>query len=223
MRCPDRAPRLTVLFDLDGTLTDPKPGITRSIGYALERMNCSAPDPDSLVWCIGPPLRGSFARLLASDDPQTIEKAIALYRERFSDVGLLENELYEGIPEALNTLKQAGLKLFVATSKPRVYADRIIRHFAIDSLLEAVYGSELDGAYDDKGELISHILRCESIDARKCLMVGDRVHDLLGARSNGMGFVGVLCGYGSAEELKDADALCATPNELVAAIQGLLP
>ena len=137
-----------IFFDLDGTLTDPKPGITRSIQYALQKLDHhTIPTEDELTWCIGPPLRASFAKILGADDHA--DRAVSLYRERFSDIGLYENGVYDGISEVLATLSQSGQRLFVATSKPHVFAERIVEHFGLRHHFEHVFGSELDGTLTD--------------------------------------------------------------------------
>src|SRR5665213_2239588 len=144
----------TIFFDLDGTLTDPKPGITRSIQYALHKLEQSTiPTEDQLTWCIGPPLRASFVKLLGGE--ASADLAVSLYRERFSDVGLYENSLYAGIRDVLSTLRNTGHRLFVATSKPHVFADRIIDHFDLRHHFDHVYGYELDGSRVDKSDLLA--------------------------------------------------------------------
>jgi phosphoglycolate phosphatase len=210
---------MNLLFDLDGTLTDPFTGITKCIGYALHMLGRESPSRESLRWCIGPPLKESFAKLLASDDDAITEKAVAFYRERFSTVGLFENEVYDGIPEALGALQKNGHTLYVATSKPAVYAERIIAHFGLQRYFKCVFGSELDGARSDKTSLISHILQRELISPSETSMIGDRVHDIVGATENGIYGFGVLWGYGTKDELKNsgARAFFSTPKELVAA------
>ena len=134
----------TVFFDLDGTLTDPKIGITTSIQYALAKFDVAIPTQDELTWCIGPPLHASFKALLGTTDADA-DRAVDLYRERFSDVGLFENTLYAGIEETLTDVAVTGRRLFVATSKPHVFADRIIDHFGLRQHFVRVFGSELDG------------------------------------------------------------------------------
>jgi phosphoglycolate phosphatase len=203
-----------ILFDLDGTLSDPKPGITRSIQFALEKLGREVPPADDLTWCIGPPLLGSLEKILG--DRAEAEEALRLYRERFAEIGLYENALYPGILSALATLSGDGHRLFVATSKPTVFADRIIAHFELSDFFEAVYGSELDGTRTDKGELLAHIVRETGIDPQAATMIGDRSHDIIGARKNGMQTLGVLYGYGSEAELRNAgaDALVRSPDEL---------
>ncbi len=205
----------TIYFDLDGTLTNPKPGITRSIQYALEKLDRAAPSEDELTWCIGPPLRASLKKLLGTDD--LADQALSLYRERFGDIGIFENEVYPGIEQTLSVLAKSGRRLFVATSKPIVYAERIIDHFKLTDYFERVFGSELDGTRADKTELLGYALQATRVDSARAIMIGDRSHDMIGARNNGMTAVGVLYGYGSQAELVDAGAhhVCATPRNLL--------
>lgn len=197
----------TLLFDLDGTLTDPKVGITESIRYALDKMERPYPPDASLDWCIGPPLQETFATLLQTDDPQLPIEALRLFRERFGTVGLFENEPYPDIANVLGQLQAAGLRLFIATSKPAVYARRIVEHFDLARYFLQVYGSELDGRFTHKNELIHHILQQEALAADQTLMIGDREHDVLGAKANHVAAAGVTWGYGSAQELTAAGAL----------------
>jgi phosphoglycolate phosphatase len=203
-----------VYFDLNGTLTDPKPGITRSIQYALGRLDREVPPEDALTWCIGPPLQASLKKLLGTDD--LVERAVSLYRERFADVGLFENRVYPGVEETLSAVASSGRRLFVATSKAIVYAERIIDHFKLRIYFERVFGSELDGTRSDKTELLGYALKTTGVDRSQAIMIGDRSHDMIGARNNKMTAVGVLYGYGSKQELLDAGAhrICATPQEL---------
>jgi phosphoglycolate phosphatase len=207
-----------IFFDLDGTLTDPKPGITRSIQYALQKLDHpTIPTEDELTWCIGPPLRASFATMLGD---HVADQAVVLYRELFSDVGLYENGVYDGIGDVLAKLCTAGHRLFVATSKPHVFAERIIDHFGLRPNFERVFGSELDGTRVDKSHLLEYALREVSVDPSKSLMIGDRSHDMVGAKNNGMQRIGVLYGYGSRDELLEAGAqhVCATPGEILRCI-----
>jgi phosphoglycolate phosphatase len=207
-----------IYFDLDGTLTDPKPGITRSIQYALQRLDHpTIPTEDELTWCIGPPLRASFVRMLGD---HVADRAVALYRERFSDIGLYENRVYDGIGEVLTTLGASGHRLFVATSKAHVFAERIIDHFGLRNHFERVFGAELDGTRADKSHLLEHALKAAAVDPAKTLMIGDRSHDMVGAKNNGMKGIGVLYGYGSRDELLEAGAqhVCATPQAILGCI-----
>jgi phosphoglycolate phosphatase len=208
---------ITVLFDLDGTLTDPREGITRSIAHALERMGIAPPALDDLVFAIGPPLRASLASLIGTDAPSAVEQAIRHYRERFADVGLFENRPYDGIAEALDTLAARGARLMVATSKPEVYARRIVEHFALGAHFEAVHGCELDGTREDKRELIAHMIPRHGLDASRAVMVGDRGVDMRAARHHGLAGLGALWGYGSRAELVEhgAHALCEAPGAIV--------
>jgi phosphoglycolate phosphatase len=192
----------TILFDLDGTLTDPFEGITRSIQYALDKMSAVVPEADDLRWCIGPPLWDSFRVLLETDDKAELDRAVAFYRERFTVTGLFENTLIEGIPETLESLSAAGFKMHVCTSKPHAYAGRIVEHFELMRFFGKVYGSELDGTRSAKSELISHILEQENIAPSEAVMIGDRKHDLIGANTNDVAGIGALWGYGSHEELE---------------------
>jgi phosphoglycolate phosphatase len=145
---------------------------------------------------------------------------MALYRERFSATGLFENRIYAGIPEALKILKKTGATLIVATSKPTIFAERIVEHFGLGGDIHAVFGSELDGTRSGKAELIAHVLKTRSISPAKTFMVGDREHDMRGAKANGVSAVGALWGYGSRQELLDAGAmaLCEEPRELLATL-----
>jgi phosphoglycolate phosphatase len=208
-----------IYFDLDGTLTDPKLGITRSIQYALQRVDHpTMPTEDELTWCIGPPLRASFVRLLGAET--SADLAVSYYRERFSDIGLYENGVYDGIGDVLTTLCASGHRLFVATSKPHVFAERIIDHFGLRDHFERVFGSELDGTRVDKSHLLEYALKETSVDPAKTLMIGDRSHDMVGAKNNGMKGIGVLYGYGSRDELLEAGAhhVCATPGAILGCI-----
>src|SRR5258708_13524351 len=202
-------------FGLDGKVRDPKAGITGSIQYALGKLDREVPPEDELTWCIGPPLRGSLAKLLGSDD--LADKALSLYRERFADIGIFENEIYPGIEDTLSVLTEQGRRLFVATIKPSVYAERIIDHFKLRVYFERVFGSELDGRRSDNTDLLSYPLKTIRVDPPQPRRIADITHDIIGARSNGMIAVGVLYGYGSKEELLDAGAhhICATPQRLL--------
>ena len=207
---------MNMLFDLDGTLTDPKQGIIECLRYALESLGANAPAAQALERLIGPPLSESFAHLLGPGDNDRVEQAVRLYRERFTAKGMFENSVYPGIVDALAELRDYGVQLFVATSKPRGFAERIVEHFELGRFFSNVYGSELSGANADKKDLLGHVLRAESLPPANTVMVGDRSYDILGARANSLFSVGVLWGYGSREELvaAGAGALCDAPNAL---------
>lgn len=204
----------TVFLDLDGTLTDPKIGITGSIQYALEKLGVPVPTQDELTWCIGPPLRASFVALLGGE--KDADRGVELYRERFGTIGLFENTLYPGIADTLTAVTTPGRRLFVATSKPHVFADRIIDHFGLRKHFTRVFGSELDGTRVDKSDLLRYALDEASVDPARAIMIGDRKHDIIGAANNGIAAIGVLYGYGGREELTSAGAkhLVASPAEI---------
>lgn len=202
-----------VYFDLDGTLTDPYEGITKCILYALDELGYPRPDDDYLRNCIGPPLWDTFPELVGE---ALTDKAVALYRERFVDVGWKENQPYEGIHDALERIASAGHTMFVATAKPHRHAARIIDHFAMGDFIHNVYGSELDGTRATKTELLKFALN-RNPGAAVRIMIGDRRHDLAGAIANDLAPVGVAWGYGSLEELEAAGAcaIARRPAELV--------
>ena len=205
----------SVFFDLDGTLTDPWLGISRCVRHALESLHIDYDADDDFRWCIGPPLRESFAVLAGNAQA---ERALSVYRERYSEIGWRENTPYDGIHDALQTLKRNGHTLYVATSKPQVYAARILEHFELLEFFDGTYGAELDGTRSDKTALLAYAL--SKNDVRQPVMVGDRRYDVIGARSNGMRAIGVSYGYGSIEELSEAGAarIVARPSELPAAL-----
>ncbi len=213
--------RSALLVDLDGTLTDPAEGIVGCFRLALEALGQSAPPAAELRWIIGPPLRRSFARVLGeTGDP---EEALNIYRGRYSTEGLFEALVYEGVNEALTELSAAGTRLFLCTAKPLVYAERILTHFDLERHFEGIYGDELGGRFQDKANLIAHILESEGLEADDCCMWGDRKHDVLAASRHGIPTIGALWGYGGADELRAAAAaaLCESPCEVPAAFSAL--
>lgn len=201
-----------IYFDLDGTLTDPYEGITKCILYALDELGFPRPDDDYLHDCIGPPLWDTFPELVGEE---LTKKAVALYRERFVDVGWKENRPYEGIHAALAAIASGGHTMFVATAKPHVHAARIVEHFGMGDYIHNVYGSELDGTRATKSELLKFAVD-RNPGAATRIMIGDRRHDLVGAIANDLHAVGVAWGYGSLEELDaaGASAIARTPGEL---------
>jgi phosphoglycolate phosphatase len=203
-----------IFFDLDGTLIDPYQSITTSIQYALTKMNITP--PDELRWCIGPPLIESFKSLLENHPQKTAEEAIALYRERFVEKGIYENKLYQGIIDLLTSIQQAGHILYVVTAKPWEHAEKIIEHFGIHNFFKKVYGSELDGTRANKADLIQYVLRTEAIAPKDAIMIGDRKHDLIGAKANDVACIGVTWGYGALEELEaeKPNRICNKPSDL---------
>lgn len=198
-----------LLFDLDGTLTDPKVGITTCVQYALKTFGIDEPDLDKLEPFIGPPLLDSFKEFYGFDDEKA-QAAIEKYRERFRDKGIFENEIYRGVPEMLKKLKQRGLHLGVASSKPTVFVEKILEHFRIKDYFEVVVGSELDGTRSDKAEVVLEALRRffpnGRVQKHKVFMIGDRKFDVIGAKNVGVESVAVSYGYGDMEELMQAHA-----------------
>ncbi|EOR05570.1 HAD-IA family hydrolase [Acinetobacter genomosp. 15BJ] len=193
-----------ILIDLDGTLTDPKTGIHGSIHFALEKLGQPLADEFDLDWTIGPPLKASLAKLLNTQDDDLAEQALQAYRERFSVTGLFENEVYPSVAETLQQLQSQGYALFLATAKPTVYAKQILIHFDLAQYFTEMYGSELTGERTNKADLIAYILEQQQLDAQQCIMVGDRQYDIIGARANGIETIAVSYGYGTAEELAQA-------------------
>lgn len=218
-----------ILFDLDGTLTDPKPGITRCVQYALHRFEIEEPDLDKLEPFIGPPLLDSFQEFYGFEEEKG-QQAIVYYRERFRTVGLFENEVYPGIAQMLARLQEAGCHLAVASSKPEIFVKRILEHFGLSSYFEVVVGSELDGRRARKEEVVEEALRQllgEEALAQQSLrpiedvvMVGDRKFDIQGAKRFGIASIGVRYGYAGQGELEEAgaDRIAATVEELEEAL-----
>jgi phosphoglycolate phosphatase len=201
-----------IYFDLDGTLTDPYEGITKCILYALDELGVPHPDDDYLHSCIGPPLWDTFPELVGD---KLTKKAVAIYRERFVDVGWRENRPYDGIHDALEAIASRGHALFVATAKPHMHAAKIIDHFGMGEFFHNVYGSELDGTRATKTELLRFAIERNPGNTNR-IMIGDRKHDLAGAIANEMTPVGVAWGYGSIGELEEAgaSAIVKSPGEL---------
>lgn len=207
---------MNVFFDLDGTLTDPGVGITRCLQHSLARLGREVPSASALRRFVGPPLHETFATLLGTRETAPVDEAVRLYRERFGEAGMFENELYPGIPEGLASLQRDGHRLWVVTSKPTVYAERVVDHFGLRRWLEGVHGAELSGANADKRRLIRNVLDGRSLEAHETWMVGDRMHDIQGGRANGVSCIAVRWGYGTAEELQEAE-----PDHIVASMPEL--
>ena len=202
-----------ILIDLDGTLTDPKVGITTSARYGLAKVGHSIAESENIDWIIGPPLKASLAKLLNVDvDDDLAEQALLGYRERFSVTGLFENHLFDDVTVTLQELKKQGYKLFLATAKPEIYARQILQHFELLQYFDYPYGSELTGERTNKGDLIGYILQQEKLDPMECLMVGDREHDIFGARRFGIETIAVEYGYGSQQELDEAQPKARIKN-----------
>lgn len=195
-----------ILFDLDGTLTDPGIGITNSVMYALKKFNIEVEDRASLYKFIGPPLLDSFEKYYGFSKEDS-EQALKYYREYFKPHGLYENEVYEGIEELLVALKQQGKSLIVATSKPEEFAIEILEHFKLDKYFDFIAGATMDEKRVKKADVIAYALEeCGVSDLASAIMVGDREHDILGAKQIGLASIGVLYGYGDQEELETVGA-----------------
>ena len=197
-----------IFFDLDGTLTDPAPGITNSFIHALKYFGLPIPSYEELCKLIGPPLPYSFETTFGFTHDKAME-GVAKYREYFSTKGLFENKVYDGIPELLESLKADGKKLLIATSKPEEYSVRIAEHFGFAKYFDFICGSRMDETRSKKEEVIAYALECAGLDKsgrEGVLMVGDRFHDIEGARKNNIKSCGVLFGYGTCRELEDAGA-----------------
>ena len=196
----------TILFDLDGTLTDPGVGITNSVAYALGKYKITVPERAALYKFIGPPLIDSFERYYGFSHERAVE-AVTFYREYFSETGIFENQVYDGIGDLLQELRKAGKQLIVATSKPEQFAVQILEHFALAGYFDFIAGAYMDETRTKKAEVITYALEaCGITDKSRVLMVGDREHDVLGAKEAGVASLGVLYGYGGREELERAGA-----------------
>jgi len=202
-----------LLFDLDGTLTDPKDGIVRSVNYALGKFGLPACESSEIEPFIGPPLKETFRAILDTNDDETLMRAVSWYRERYIARGYMENHVYDGIPELLAACRSAGFRLFIATSKRKDIAQQVLDHFGLAPAFEAVYGCDVDLS---KTELLSILVRENDLRVSDCLMIGDRRHDIEAGRANGMLTIGVLWGYGTLDELIAAGShyLTHTPAEL---------
>ena len=195
-----------IFFDLDGTLTDSGPGIFNAVRYALRHYGLPEADDAALRPFVGPPLHESFQRFYDFDEATSLE-AVEVFREYYNVAGIFENSVYPGIPELLESLCAAGKTLMLATSKPQTAAERVLSHFGLRQHFRYVTGATADSSLVKKADIIAHVLRTAGLRGEQVLMVGDREHDVLGAKENGMACLGVLWGYGSREELESAGAV----------------
>lgn len=203
-----------VFFDLDGTLTDPAIGITNAVMYALRHYGIEVADRSTLYPFIGPPLTDSFENYFGFSKEKAIE-AVEVYREYFSRKGIFENRVYDGVPAMLQALCDSGVRAVLATSKPLVFADRILAHFGLKSYFYYTAGSELSGERVEKAEVIRYALEnCRLLPVDSVVMVGDRSYDVAGAAACGLPAIGVSYGYGSREELQDALYIADSVEEL---------
>lgn len=212
---------MILLVDLDGTLTDPAEGIIGSVRHALKEAGFEAPPAEQLGWVIGPPLRTAFPKIVGPE--ADIEHLVSLYRERYGKGGLYEATVYEGIHDALRMLRERATKMYVCTAKPGLFAEKILAHFELDKHFDAIYGPDLAGKLDNKGDLIAHMLEQEGFDPELAIMIGDRGSDAHAAARHGIPTVGCLWGYGSEHELEEAGAaaIIARPTELPGAIDSV--
>lgn len=216
--------RPAILFDLDGTLTDPFVGITNGIRHVMEKMGRLVPAADDLRVYIGPPLQVAFAQLLETEEEGLVWEAVGHYRERYQRIGKFENKIIPGIPDVLARCVDEGYFLSLTTSKMEGYSKDILDHFDLTRFFDAVHGSAPDGTNANKADLIRHILTVEPVDASHAVMVGDREHDVIGAKANDVAAVGVLWGFGDRAELAEAGAaaIVSAPDELSDALAGIL-
>ncbi|WP_252230065.1 HAD family hydrolase [Clostridium sp. ZBS15] len=195
-----------IFMDLDGTITDPMIGITKSIQYSLKHFGINVEDINTLTKFIGPPLKDTFNLYYGFNEEKTVE-AIEKFRERFASVGLFENDVYEGMEKVLKSLKDRGKTLMVATSKPKFFAEKILDHFGLSKYFTFIGGSNMDETRSKKSEVIEYVLSENNItDLSNVVMIGDREHDIIGAKEFNIDSIGVLYGYGNYDELKEAGA-----------------
>jgi phosphoglycolate phosphatase len=215
LRYGPHPPARNVVFDLDGTLVDSRPGIVAGLRHTLERFGHRLPEDGQLDWAIGPPLAEVVARLLAPFGDTRVEEGVALYRGWYGSHGLYDARVYTGVPDLLGRLQASGRALFVATAKRVDFAREVLGHFGLSPYFRAAYGPGLDGSHARKADLVAHLLAAEGLDPGETVLVGDRGMDLGAARANGLRAVGVTWGYGGRDELLDADLLCDRPDELL--------
>jgi phosphoglycolate phosphatase len=212
----------SVLFDLDGTLTNSLPGIARSIQHVLRILSPAAtaiPSEADLRWCVGPPLRDLFQRLLITTDQTIIEKAVELYIERYERIGFRESRVYPGVPEMLAAVS-AGRRLILVTSKLTESAEKVLAEFSLRKYFEGVYGTDRHGKPSDKSELVQTAITDHQCSPATTAIVGDRHHDIAAGKTDHLFTIGVTYGYGTREELEKAaaDQICTTPTEVTTAI-----
>jgi phosphoglycolate phosphatase len=207
-----------VIFDLDGTLLDSKPGILAGLRHALSELGHELPADQALDWAIGPPLAEVMVQLLKPFGDARVEQAVLCYRSWYATTGLFDARPYPGIPDLLEQLTRQSKSLFVGTSKRTVFARTVLEHFGLASRFRAIYGAEPHGRFDKKADLLSHVLAVEGLEPAQTVLVGDREHDVVGGRANALRVVAVTYGYGSREELVSAGAVvfCDSPNQLAA-------
>jgi phosphoglycolate phosphatase len=218
-------PKLSnIFFDLDGTLTDSQEGILKCFRYSLEKMGRSVPGELKVSEIIGPPLSSVFSNLLGSTDMRLIDKALVYYRERYGGTGIYEQQVYPGMIDLLSWLQANSINLYVVTIKPEVYANRIIEHFFPAGIFSGIFGTSLDGRFNDKADHIESILLDLELEPEETLMIGDRRQDILAGKLNHTQTIGVTYGYGSRREVVDSipNYVCACVEEIRMAITAML-
>lgn len=209
-----------VLWDLDGTVLDSKPGVFRSIEFALQSLNLPIPDETTRNAFLGPPIDQGF-RFVCNVPEERVAQAIDLYRQYYNAGGKFEAAIYPGVEETVRALKQIGVRHYITTSKPRVFAEQILAHFGLSSLFDGVYGSELDGTRSSKSAVLEYCIACEKLDKNAIVLVGDRSFDVKGAAKFGIPCIGVLYGYGDVSEFETAFRVIETPDQLITAVASI--
>jgi phosphoglycolate phosphatase len=211
-----------ILLDLDGTLSDSRPGIAACFRHTLHELGHDPAAAGDLTWAVGPPIAVSLQRLLESLHDNRVELALTIYREHYSKVGIYDCSVYPGVPDMLDSLRDAGFNMCIATSKRRDFADRVIDYLGLRDYVRGVYGAEPGGGLDHKQDLLAHILTAEEFNADACVMLGDRLHDIEAAKANAIRSIGALWGYGGRDELEiaGANAVARTPGDVVMLASG---
>jgi phosphoglycolate phosphatase len=211
-----------VLLDLDGTLSDSRPGIEACFRQTLLALGHDPAAAGDLTWAVGPPIKVSIARLIAPFGDDRVDEAVAIYREQYSATGLYDCTVYPGVADMLSALRDRGMVMCIATSKRRDFAERVMDFLGLRSYVRAVHGAEPGGGLDRKQDLLAHILMVEHFVAAECVMLGDRLHDIEAAKANAIRSIGALWGYGGRAELEEAgaDAIAAAPEEVVPLVVG---
>ncbi len=209
-----------VLLDLDGTLSDSRPGIAACFRFTLNQLGHDPDQAGDLTWAVGPPIAISLARLLAPYGDDRVDQALGIYRARYSEAGLYDCAVYPGVVAMLEGLRHLGAVMCVATSKRRDFADRVMDHLRLRAYVRAVYGALPGGGLDQKSDLLAHILSAEHFNAAACVMLGDRLHDIEAATANGIRSIGALWGYGGRAELETAgvNAIAVAPEDVIALV-----
>jgi phosphoglycolate phosphatase len=206
-----------LLLDLDGTLSDSRPGIEACFRHTLTELGHDAVAAGDLTWAVGPPIAVSLRRILEPFGDDRVERALTVYRERYSSVGIYDCTVYPGVVGMLDSARDAGLTMCIATSKRRDFAERVMDYLKLRAYVRGVYGAQPGGGLDRKQDLLAHILTVEHLTAPDCVMLGDRLHDIEAAKANTIRSIGALWGYGGLEELREAgaDAIAARPDQVV--------